>query len=272
MKPNKSIWISAVLIFILISCGVKKNRESTVTEEKSTEELLQILKNDHSNELNYLNTKIATKFKSKKMKMNYAFKTSVKLKRDSLLWFRISFAGIPIYDGWVDQDSITVLDKTKKTYWIEDYKFLSSFVATKVTYNNFEELALGLPIEFDTTRNYEQIKDENYYVISTHSQKEIDKFYKGKYDTDELIMRYFIDPDSLRMQKILLDVPRDTATITISYPEFFYMDGIRIPKHSSLYITTPSDTVTMVLKYQKTKVNEPINFYTVIPEKYREIE
>ncbi len=270
MKPSKLVWILLLGLFLFISCGIKKGRTTLVTKERSTEELLQILKNDHNNEIKYLYTKIATKFKSKKY--NYSFKTSVKLSRDSLLWFRISFAGIPIFDGWVDKDSITVLDKTKKEYWIEDYKFLSSFVATKVTYDNFEELALGLPIEFDTTRSYMQLKDKNYYVLSTHSQKEIDKFYKGKFDTDDLIMRYYIDPDSLRMQKILLDVPRDTATITISYPEFFYMDGIRIPKQSNLYITTPSDTVTMELKYQKTKVNEPIDFYTVIPEKYREID
>lgn len=270
MKPNRLIWILILGFFFFISCGIKKGRETFVTQDRTTEELLQILKNDHNNQVKYLNTKIATKFKSKKY--NYSFKTSVKLSRDSLLWFRISFAGIPIYDGWVDDDSITVLDKTKKEYWIEDYKFLSSFVATQVTYDNFEELALGLPIEFDTTKQYEQIKDKNFYVLSTHSQKEIDKFYKGKYDTDELIMRYFIDPDSMRMQRILLDVPQDTATITISYPEFFYLDGNRIPKTSHLYITTPSDTVNLNLKYQKTKVNEPINFYTIIPEKYREID
>lgn len=270
MKPNKIIFGTFIGLFILFSCGIKKDRVTMVTKDRSTEELVQILKNDHNNKIDWMKTKIATKFKSEKY--NYSFKTSVKLRRDSLLWFRISFAGIPIYDGWVDKDSITVLDKTKKEYWIEDYKFLSSFVATKVTYDNFEELALGLPIEFDTTRSYVQLKDKNYYVLSTHSKKEIDKFYKGKFDTKDLIMRYFIDPDSLRMHKILLDVPQDTATISISYPEFFYVDGNRIPKTSELYITTPSDTITMDLKYLKTKINEVIDFYTIIPDKYQEIE
>ncbi|MCB0476967.1 MAG: DUF4292 domain-containing protein [Crocinitomicaceae bacterium] len=270
MRPNNIILGILLVLFILVACGTKKNSQTLVTKERSTEELLTILKNDHDNKLESLQTKIATKFKSKKY--NYSFKTSVKLRRDSLLWFRISFAGIPIYDGWVDKDSITVLDKTKKEYWIEDYKFLSSFVATQVTYDNFEELALGLPIEFDTTREYLQVKDKNFYVVSTHSKKDIDKFYKGKYDTDDLIMRYYIDPDSLRMQKIILDVPQDTATITISYPEFFYLDGNRIPKTSELYITTPSDTILLELKYLKSRVNEPVEFDIEIPDKYEEIE
>lgn len=269
MKLNNYILLPIVLMFI-ISCGVRKNVDTKVTSEKTTEELLDILKSDHQNDVEFMYTKIATKFKSKKY--NYSFKTTVKLKRDSLLWFRISFAGIPIYDGWVDKDSITVVDKVKKNFWIEDYPWLSSFVATEVTYYNFEELALGLPIEFDTTRKYVQLKDPNYYVVSTHSKKEIDKYYKGKTESKDIMMRYYINPDSLKMHKIILDVPKDTATITISYPEFFYMDNNRVPKVSNLYITTPSDTITMDLKYLKPKINEPKYFNLKIPENYERVD
>jgi hypothetical protein len=269
MKQNKNIFI-LLLLFILISCGIKKNAETRVTQDMTTEQLLDILVKDHQNTVDFMYTKIATKFKSKKY--NYSFKTSLKLRRDSLLWFRISFAGIPIYDGWVDKDSITVLDKVKKEYWVEDYEFLSSFVATEVTYFNFEELALGLPIEFDTTKKYTQLKDPNYYVLSTHSQKEIDRYYKGKENIDDIMMRYYINPDSLKMHKIILDVPKDTAIISISYPEFYYQGNIRVPKVSQLYITTPSDTISLQLKYLKPKINEPKKFNLNIPDSYKEIE
>lgn len=269
MKQNSIILISLVFMF-LVSCGVKITRETKVSEEMTTAQLIDILKTDHENDVDYINAKIATKFSSKKY--NYSFKTSLKLKRDSLLWFRISFAGIPIYDGWVDKDSITVLDKMKNEYWIEGYEFLSSFVATQVTYFNFEELALGLPIEFDTNRTYVQLADPNYYVLSTHTKKEIQNYYNGKDRHDQIIMRYYINPDSLRMHKIVLDVPRDTATISISYPEFYYVDNNRIPKVSELYITTPSDTISLILKYLKPKINEKQDFDLEIPGNYVRIE
>jgi len=269
MKQN-SILLIGVILFVLISCGIRNNVETKVSKDMETEVLLGILKKDNDTRVDFMYTKIATKFKSKKY--NYSFKTSLKLRQDSLLWFRIAFAGIPIYDGWVDKDSITVLDKVKKEYWIEDYDFLSSFVATQVTYNNFEQLALGLPIEFDTNRQYVQLKDPNYYVLSTHTQKEIDKYRKGKVDFEEIIMRYYINPDSLMMHKVVLDVPKDTATISISYPEFNYVHGYRVPKISEMYITTPSDTITMILKYLKPKINEPRKFNLKIPDSYKEID
>lgn len=268
MKQNRILII--FLLSFLISCGVRKHVTTSVGEEMTTEELVEILRQDHQNDVQFMYTKISTKFKSNKY--NHSFKTSLKLRRDSILWFRISFAGIPIYDGWVDHDSITVLDKVKKEFWLEDYKFLSSFVATKVDYYNFEELALGLPIEFDTSKQYIQLKDPNYYVLSTHSKKDIDRYHKGKQNDEEIMMRYFINPDSLKMHKIILDVPKDTATISISYPEFYYKEGNRIPKVSELYITTPSDTVTMILKYLKPKINEPKKFNLKIPETYKEID
>jgi len=253
-----------VLLF-MVACSKKTTPFGyEKPEKKRTVELVDKLDDLSNYQWDFLSTKINTKFLSREHKQN--FKTTLKMKRDSLLNATITFAAIPIINAILSPDSLKVVNKKDKCYILEDLQFLKRKFEIPFEFIQVEELILGLPLAWDRESRYHQLDDFYYYVISSHKRRFVNRREtKGEGD---ILIRYFLSPTTMELSQVLIDSPQDTTSIRIQYFDRYNDGGFPLPQRTEINIFTPRDTISVEMKFQKPEIEKEKVIFLTIPENY----
>ncbi|MBW7869027.1 MAG: DUF4292 domain-containing protein [Brumimicrobium sp.] len=256
----------SLLLFalLLVSCGSNK-----LVQEETKDHLPKIqdsviltkLQNLASKRPLYFSTKLSTRYKDKDQ--DISFKTSVKMKTDSALQATVTFANIPIYNTVITPDTLTLVDKRKNCYMKETMDFFKRQFNVNFKHSNIEEIILGMPIDWDNSKDYYLVNDPYNYVVSTS-----DLSIKEALKKEDLVIRYYLDKEISRLERTVIESPRDTSTIEIKYGNRMQMQGFDIPEQGEITIRTPRGETFIEFKYGKSSINEPVTLFLVIPEKY----
>lgn len=260
-----SIFLLAVGL-LLVSCGSKRQADSgTVVDKRKTNELLDSLEAYGNKDISFFYSKIACKYKSEEQ--NLTFKTSIKLKSDSLLNAMMTFAKIPVVIANISEDSVKLINKRDKCYFFTDIDFLSSLLNMDLTLNDAEDIILGNPLAFNRKSKYHQLSDTAYYVVASHKQKDFDDE-----DSKDVMIKYFLSSDSLELKKTFISSPKDSTEITIDVEEYQLINSKKYPYVVKISAKSKKGPVTIDLKYTKVAIDEPKSIYFKIPENYVECE
>jgi hypothetical protein len=253
-------------LFFLFSCGSgKKLAGGTITETKKTSDLLDELDLQSSKKVDFFYSKISSKYKSSEQ--NFSFKTSVKLKSDSLMNAMITVANIPIMIANVSVDSVKLINKRDKCFFYTDIDYLENLLRMKISLNDAEDIILGRPVAFDRDKKYHQLMDTSFYVIATHKLKDFQNP-----DMDEVMIKYFLSPDSLKLEKTFISSPKDSTEILIHIKSLERIDHQDFPSEMDINAIGKKGPIEINLKYQKTLINDRKSIYFKIPDNYGECE
>lgn len=253
-------------VFIISSCGSKKqSNPGEVVDKKKTNELLDSLEAYGNKDFSFFYSKIACKYKSDEQ--NLSFKTTIKLKSDSLLNAMMTFAKIPVVIANVSQDSVKLINKRDKCYFFSEIDFLSSLLNMDLALSDAEDIILGSPLAFDRKNKYHQLPDTSFYVIATHKEKEFED-KNGK----DIMMKYFLSADSLELKKTFIASPKDSTEITIDMEEYQLINNKKYPYVVKISASSKKGPVHIELKYTKVAIDEPVDIYFKIPDNYVECE
>mgnify|MGYP001160553022 CR=1 FL=1 len=266
---NKSLIILA-LVIVSAACGTKKKSVYEGMEKlPKVKESVLIEKLDSLSKRrpDFFYTRINSKYEDKNT--NLSFRTTVRAHADSAVQATITFANIPIYNSIATPDSLVLLDRRNKCYIQEDMSFLKRSFNVDFTHRNIEELFIGLPVAWDSTLNYRQLKNPYHYIVSAYSEKEIQNLEEMK---DEIITRYFLSKNTEHLEKIIIDSPKDTTSIEISYSNFEFIENFNVPSHVEIKIKTARNDIFIDFKYTKTTINERRTLFLAIPDNYERCE
>ena len=265
MSVNLKLTAFLFSFFLVVACAKKSIPVGLEKlERKKTSELVDQLELLSNPEWDFLSTKITTRFLSNEHKQN--FKTSLKMKKDSLLNVTITFAAIPIINAVLSPDSLKVVNKKDKCYMLEDLRFLKRKFEIPFEFSQVEELLLGLPLAWDKESRYHQLEDLYHYVISSHKKRFVNR--RETKNDDEILIRYFLSPKTMELDQILLDSPQDTTSIRIQYFDRYNDGSFSLPQRTEINIFTPRDTIYVELKFQKPEVEKEKVIFLTIPENY----
>lgn len=274
MKSQYIKFLKLTLLIVLVSSCSRKivllNPDKL--DRKKTSELVNALDEIFKQKPDYFYSRISTKFKD--TTQNVSFKTSLKIKKDSAVSTFISFAAIPIIQAIVTKDSLKVVNKRSKCYALTDLSIIKNTFGYAFDYANVEEILLGLPIAYDTNQRYFQIHDPFNYVISSHRKRQIKKNEKGKPmdkkddNDDDIIIKYFLSDDITRLKRLEIESPSDSTRLEINYVTSELINNFNVPKNVEIQVFTPRNTISLILDYEKTEVNEPQSLLLVIPKNY----
>lgn len=266
IRNNHFKWI-VVAGLVLISCS-KKSLDSGFgkIERKRTSELVQHLEELSKAEWDFLSTKIAIRFSSREQKQS--FKTTLKMKKDSAINATITFAAIPIINSVLTYDSLKVVNKKDKCFILADLDILKDKFEIPFDFPQVEELLLGLPLAWETDEKYHQLDDLKHYVISSHKKRFINR--RESRPENNILIRYFLHPQTLDLERIALDSPQDTLSIRIQFYDRYTDMGIPLPQRTELEIFTPRDTIAVEMKFQKPETEKEKVIFLTIPDSYEE--
>lgn len=271
MSQNISRFLLGTLTLLLISCSKKLviiNPDRL--ERKKTPELVHTLDSLFLLKPSFFYSKISTLFQD--TTQNVSFKTSIRMLKDSATNALITYAAIPIFNTMLTPDSLTILNKRSKCYTKTKLSYLKENFGYDFEYRNIEEIILGLPVAYDTNQKYFQIHDPFNYVISSHRKKEIKRNDRPrqnrKNESNEIIIKYFLNADAKSLKKMEIESPDDSTTILVDYISRELVDNFNIPKEVIVNVKTPKNNIFVNLTYEKIEINQPQPLFLVIPESY----
>ena len=272
---NLSIKYSLIFIFslILFSCSKKigelRNADESIYSDK---QWMHILDSVSKHKPDFFYAKMDSEFKSNTQ--NYNFKTSLRMVKDSAINTLITYASVPIINAIITNDSASIVNKKDKCYQKESIDMLKSVVGVDFTYSNFEEIFLGLPIDFDSTRQYYIFSEDDNLLISNFTKKEWKK--RAHLNAAELDLgmyyTYKMNTQSKTLEGMHIYSPIEEANINLNLEGRTAIDGFQIPAKIILDIEVRTNKIFVQLDYNKAEVNQPQALVFKIPEGYEKCE
>lgn len=256
-----------MITIILGSCSAKKKSENNIRlKNKSSKELVSLLKSKEVKG-DWLVSKgnVELKFQDNDNSLRF----NLRMKIDSATWISLSKASLPIGSALISEDSVKFLNKLKKNYFLEDFSAINDILNTEVDYLLLQDFFLGNPIAFDHEEEYVVKTEDNSYLISSEKSKKIEKLIrKGKMKDEAILYRCWIEPIHYKCKKVLINLVKQETTLEVNYYDWEEVEGQLFPMGSSLYLTTPLDTIKMTMDYSKVEFNEEKSMPFKIPSSY----
>ena len=253
-----------VLLVIITSCSKDSLPGNDKLPKVKDAELQEIMTSLVVRDFETYYAKISTKYTDSST--NMSFKTSIRIRRDSIVNATITYAGIPIMNSIISTDSIHLTNKREKCYILESLAFFKESFGVDFSYQNIEELFLGLPVGFDPEKKYFRTDDPYSYTLSSHRKKDIRK--NERKDMREIIMYYTLSDDLQKLDRIQIESPGDSASIVINYLNRGMINNKSLPVNAEIKIYTPRQEIEIIMNFKKTRLNEVENIHFVIPEDY----
>lgn len=133
-----------ILLIGLSSCEVFKKGSSQKLKKRSVEDLLA-KKSEAIYSDQYFGAKIKTKYWENGVKGESVY-VNLRMKKDSLIWMSISPAigvSVEVARAMVTKDSIYLLDKINKKYYVRSFDFLQETVKYPIDFQLAQHLILG---------------------------------------------------------------------------------------------------------------------------------
>lgn len=276
-----------ILCLALVSCKtVEGEFKPERVKNKKTEELVIAMDSLSHKRPEHFFSRISTTFAD--TNRSVSFRTSLRMTKDSAACALITKAAIPVAQALIRPDSVQISNKLNDCYIRRDLGYFKEAFGVDFNYNDIEELILGLPIGFDTNQRYFQINDQYQYILSSKKKREVrrelrdenrdrdrndrDRDRNRDRDNDEnpIIVQYYINGDLSALNKIFIDSPQDTTSITIQYLSRDSISNFLVPHDVQIDIKTPRNNIYIELKYKQTEINVPEKIEFIIPEEYEE--
>lgn len=270
-KAHKHIILLITICSVFISSCKRPIESATPLSNKGvpyvTKNLERTVKNPE-----WYGSKIATKLYLKGEKNT--FKTSVRIRKDSLIWLSIMKGPIPVAKAMITKDSIKAVVTINKQYLEKDYDFLKEKFGMELDYYMLQELLLGNPIGYDKRENYKLLKDSSFYLLSTHNKRQIEKAYERlpRNEEKQYIMRYWIHPSTFKANKMLFNHLSDSSNLEINNISFKQEEDYILPAEIMFEVINPRDTVSIEMQVSKFKINKSLKFPFKINPNYTKIE
>lgn len=257
-----------VVPFLSTSCSSKKALTKTTLREFTAAKLIQeVEKNqfEFDNFVAKMNMKIETK------DCNLNVKGQLRMKKDSIIWTSISMPmGLEVLRIKVTSDSVFFLNRTEKTYLIENIEVFNEISPMITTIGFIQAVLVGNDINLRESDDYKiEISDGQYNLLIS---KKLKKSIKNNNEDWKVMLKdIWIDPQLFKITKYHIREYNDSKRkIDLQYSDFEEIKGkylpteINIDIHGDIYLKAK-------IEFSNITIDEPLEFNFSIPKKYERI-
>ena len=233
------IKIGYFLIFIclLTSCGVKKT-EFFVTP-KSSKELVEEV---NSRIMHYQWSALQAKAHILTDNQEIITNLSIKTKRDSIIWLSArAFLGIELFRAQLTPDSLYILNKVNKTYFVQPISYFKNLIGTRVSFYDVQDFIsnnISIPEEkynlFLEGENLHLLGDSANYSVDDQYRVYNYKFVENNYSFELTVNDYNEGRNFPKKQTFKFDF-QEKIEIAINYLSYEFKGPqkiiFNIPKH-----------------------------------------
>lgn len=212
-----------------------------------------------------------------------SFKGSIKIQKDSLIWISITapVGGLEVARLMISQDSVKMIDRIKKKYFVDDYDFFReklnvdlNFQALQAIITNSVFKATNDEKEKAFIRGFNGRIIDNMYVFTSEKSRKVDR--KLRKDKLKKLSRFGyqridIDPALMRITDVLIKDFDEARDVSVKYRDFAMFEDRKFPKRLSFEVVDPKHLLSCSVKFNKISFDEKLKFSFKISSKYERI-
>lgn len=260
-----------MVLLSLVSCKSKKNGgEEIKLKNYSDKELIDLMAGSNI-QCPSIKSKgnVEVAFRDE----HYSLRGNFRIQQDSATWVSLSKSTIPVATALISNDSIKVVNKLGKQYFLNTMDHINELINSDVDYELLEDFFMGQAVAFDYDNDYKVQKEDNLYLISSEKSKKIEKLLKkGKIVGEPILYRCWIEPIHFKCKKVIINLLDQQAELTVIYDDWEAFDEGFFPMYAALKLVTPQDSAALEVNYAKIECNEEISFPFRIPDSYEPLE
>ncbi len=208
-------------------------------------------------DFDYLSTR--TKFKYKNVESKTKATADIRIRKDSLIWFRLTNGvGIEGARGVITKDSIQLIDRINKIAYIRSFEELSQELNFEFNYALFQAVLVGeLPV--DITRDDDIDKQNNDFILT---QREGDLTVINK-----------ISFKTRRLENLKASTFENDNTLELKYNEFKPLNDKPFAYKAMMILTYfqegKKEEATIDIEHNRARIEiRPLKFPFNIPDRY----
>src|SRR5690554_5290997 len=160
-------------LFAFSACKKQKDVLRKGIDSKSTEYLIQQVK---KNEVNFNSISTKADFKVITKDKTQSFKANIRIQKDSAIWISITpLLGIEVARVLITQDSVKVINRLTKEYFIGDFSYLHKRFNIDLEYEVIQAILVGNSIPFETGEGTRFTKDKSDYYLGNMKKRKARK-------------------------------------------------------------------------------------------------
>lgn len=185
-------------------------------------------------------------------------KAHIRIRKDSVIWMKLTFIGIQGGAVLINKDSITIVSDVRKEYYVFDYAELSKRYHFKINYNVVQSALLGnLMIP---KRDRDETSEDSFF--NKIIQKE-----------DSITVQNLINKATKKLERVDMTEFNTNNSIKINYSDFQPLGDKLFPYRGLIEVLYKNATGlvnnTIVFEYSRAEVgSRELNFHLRIPKRY----
>jgi hypothetical protein len=263
-----------LILLVFTNCkskkGLIKSSEAADIEALTKAASVIDLVKEKDFKFEWLSAKIKTKYKTSDGK-SQSFKTYLRIRKDSAIWATVTFLNVPIMTTIMTPDSVKIINKKDKKYFLGTFDFITNFVKTPIDFYQIQNLFVGNPISLDTTNPHYLVDLNDDIYLSSVKKSELEPILKEEKVYFGWIYRYWIN-ELYRPGKTILNNPGNGNSLIITQNDYKKADNMSFPNRTEALFVSQKDTVEIKLNYSKIKTNEAQSMPFKITSKYTPYE
>lgn len=176
---------------------------------------------------------------------------NIRIRRDSIIWISLSSLGFEGMRIVMNKDSIQVLDRLNKKYYIHDYSFFTPFTSFALNYETLQNIITGVPLYFDE-KKLKAHKEDSIYVLLSDGKKKSSTIY--------------LNPDYTVLNMDLVDSSLGKS-LKLKYKNYNRDNQKPFALDRELELNDINHT-HLLINFSKVIINQPQKFPFNIKEKY----
>jgi len=263
LKPffKYTFLLLGILSITLPSCKTARNTRSANLKNKSSKFILKKLA-DQRFEADWLSAKLRITFSDDNQTRKLT--ANIRMRKDSVIWMNVKKMNVEAARIKITPDSIYVIDRLAKEYFIKDISFLEkeynlpSRKAGPSDFRILQEIIFGNPVFFDGSELEVSINTSEYQLNN---------------ENDDFKSQYLIDGITFLISQMAFEEKHSKQNMTMSfehsdeeeeYPNFSYFRNFDFYSESI-------GNVAINVKFSKLEINSPKTIQFEIPSHYTKV-
>ena len=254
---NKAAFSISILLLFLCACStLKKTFIEPFTHHQEEIDHQTFLDSIERNNIKYDWINIRAKINTNNKSIPYKnLGLNIRNRKDSLIWISISAKGIAGLRLMIAKDSIRIMDKIKKKYWVYPFDSIQKFISFPIDFSHLEDMLVGNPF----------LLDPSYYQEMT-----IGEYVQLSYSYPRFKNDLLIHTKSYKLAAMKLNDKILNQQLNIKQSEYTIIDGQKMAQTRDINIIR-QDSIFFSMKISKVKLNEKTTFPFKVNNKYERL-
>jgi hypothetical protein len=234
------------------SCKTAKKKTAAPETAESADFLLEKLAANQV-DADWFSAKAKIRYEDQNQSVSVS--STIRLKKDSILWMNVKKLGFEVARMLITTDSIFIINRFEQSYAAADLQWVQRNYNLPANLNILQSILLGNPVFF-ARRNWTTSVEDMYYALQTS-----DDYQEN---------RYLLTADEFLLFEMALLDKREDREVSLSYDDyasvaddqkFSYLRKLRLKSRET-------GDVKVDLEFSKVEINVPKSIRFEIPKRY----